>query len=167
MGTGSGKMKRTCVRVLLVVLALSVGGPWQAIAQELAPGARVRVTLIERAPLVGTLVALPPAGLEIRFPPDSTVRTILRPDIERLEISDGTRSRVGRGAVRGALIVGGIGALGGFLLGMAPLDVEMDQADFVGIGLVGGGLLGAGLGALMTAGRYEKWKRVPVPDQAP
>jgi hypothetical protein len=156
-------------RWLFVLLAFSIGVPSQVLAEDLVPGTRVRVTLLERrdAPVVGTLLALPPSGLEMRVERDSTALTILRPDIERLEISRGTRSRSSRGAVRGALIVGGIGALGGFFFSWFPSEYGRDQAYLVGIGGVGGALLGAGLGALMTAGRYERWKRVPVPESAP
>jgi hypothetical protein len=156
------------MKILLVLLALTIGIPGQAFAEGLAPGTRVRVTLIERqdAPLVGTLLALPPAALEIRVEPDSSARTILRPDIARLEVSGGMRSRAARGAVRGAIIVGGLGALGGFILG-SMIRVEDSPETFAGIGAAGGVLLGAGLGAITTEGRYERWRRVPLPDPAP
>lgn len=158
-------MRMLLIRTLLVLLALSIGLPCLGFAGELAPGARVRVTLIEHrdAPLVGTLLALPPAALEMRVGPDSTARTILRPDIERLEISRGTRSRSSRGAVRGAVIVGGLGGLAGFVLGSFIPEGDY-RAELTGTGLGGGANLGAGLGALMAVGRYERWKRIPLPE---
>jgi hypothetical protein len=152
------------MKASLVLLALSIGVPCQAFAQDLAPGARVRVTLERQgAPLVGTLLALPPEALELRVEPDSTARTILRPDIARLEISGGMRSRSSRGAERGALIVGAIGALAGFAFA-AIIPTRFDYRPVLPVvGLGGGALLGAGIGAITTRGRYERWETVPVP----
>jgi hypothetical protein len=148
----------------LVIGAIAMSSPGMAQAKEVAPGARVRVTLIDRAQprIVGTLLALPLAGLEMQAEPDSVARTIARLDIARLEISGGMHSRGGRGAARGAAILGGLGmAFGLFLTSVVP-EVEEDVALVSVLG-VGGALAGAGLGALMAQGQYERWSRVPVP----
>jgi hypothetical protein len=56
------------MKILLVLFALAIGAPGQAFAEELAQGARVRVTLIDRKTplLMGTVVGSRPTGWNSR-----------------------------------------------------------------------------------------------------
>jgi hypothetical protein len=153
------------IRIVLAVLVLSIGAPGLARADELAPGARVRVTLLERKdapPRVGTILSLPPGALELST--DSTATTIPRLQIARIEISRGMKSRTGHGATIGALFLGGAGAMVGLLLGSAIKEETPDGQAILGVGLgLSGAVVGAGLGALIGSGHHaERWETVPI-----
>jgi hypothetical protein len=155
------------IRILLAILALSILVPGSVRAEDLAPGARVRVTLLEQPDsprLIGTIRSLPPDALELTTAPDSPATTISRLQIARVEVSRGMKSRAGHGAVTGALIVGLAGAAGGLILGSAIREGDSSTDELVGIGFAGGGLIGAVLGAAIGSGsRAESWETVKLP----
>ncbi|MEO6463577.1 MAG: hypothetical protein ABIP29_10930, partial [Candidatus Eisenbacteria bacterium] len=121
--------RRGIALVLLPTLALA-GLPTSVRGAPLAPGTRLRVTVLERAPAESLFVGegsqagrsflgrvLERQGDGLVLEPDAAAGTRLtlhRPAIVKLEISRGPRSRTGRGALLG-LIGGG---LGGTLLGI-------------------------------------------------
>jgi hypothetical protein len=81
-------------RALTFTLLLATAAPALATGTTLAPGARVRVTLLARRHdwIVGTLLGLPPGAIEIE---DSTARTIPRMDVAKVEISRGMHAHTG------------------------------------------------------------------------
>jgi len=139
-----------------------------------ATGTRVRVTLLERVPAkslpggshIGRLLALDADSLVLEQQNASGTRLALhRPSIATLEVSQGRRSRAGRGALLG--LIGG--AVGGSAFGPNPLATKTAAQGFdpLAFGIVGafGGL---GLGALVGSSIHlESWHSVPADTPAP
>ena len=128
---------------------------------DVAPGQRVRVTLLARpqAPVVGTVLAYRPESLALAAEPDSAESTFALVDVAKLETSAGVHGNAGKGAVIGAL-VGGIGA--GLLGALFANAVKEGDADAIPIvlgvgGAIGGALIGAGIG---EGSKHEKWEQV-------
>jgi len=157
-------------RTAALVAALCVS-PILALASQarpvVAPGDRVRVTT-EDWELVGTLLAQGDDSLRLQVIGEVTPVSVARSAIKRLEISRGSHSSTGSGALIGL----GAGVLAGGALGAeanSPCDPEVFGC---GPGLVvGGGLLvgaiGAGIGAVIgSLSHSEQWDSVP-PHGAP
>jgi len=146
-------------RVLLVIALLAL--PLDAGALEL--GARVRVTLLERPQVTGSVLALPPDSLVVAAGPDSAREAIARLDIRKLEVSRGIHSNAGRFATIGAVVVG---LTFGFAIYSDAQDSEITDEGVAVIGLGGvavGALVGAGVGALIgSASQHERWHKVLV-----
>jgi len=142
---------------LIASAAIAEGSP-------LAPGARVRVTLLEReAPrVVGPMLALPADSLVVAAEPDSLARSIARLDVRKLEVSRGMKSNARRGATIGALLLGVVFC--GSVWSAASVDGPNEDAALAGIGgFAVGALAGAGLGALIgSASKHEQWEDVLV-----
>jgi hypothetical protein len=155
----------------LAVALLALAAP--ALAQELQPGARVRVT----APIVrgssrfvGTVASMDSGRIVLRL--DPTVRQDARGDtisiplalVRRVEVSLGrTTGRGRRDAARtGALAGVALGTALGMVLGSGsdqngaknPWTTSLWLAPAVGA-------LGAGAGALVGTSQHEQWRVVP------
>ena len=182
-------MRRFLPALCAVVVMLGVAA--QARAQSdlasIAPGARVRVSILRQAPadatadpdaqsrlgldsrsrIVGTLLALRSDAIAVRAgrAADGQIEIPLS-RIAQLEVSDGRRSRAGRGAGIG-LVAGGVGGyVTGRVVGRGENFGENpgDPKAVFGVALgIGGALVGAGLGALI-GGRFhtEEWRTVRV-----
>jgi hypothetical protein len=142
---------------ILLVLALFVSPAFA----DVAPGARVRVTLLARpeAPIIGSLLAYRPKSIVLAAEPDSAERTFTRADLAKFEQSTGMHSKAGKGAVIGA-VLGGVGAgLLGALFASAIKEGDSEAIPLVlGVGgAVVGGLVGAALG---EDTKHEGWERV-------
>jgi len=159
------------VRFLLIVLGLVLFSA-AGIADEatLAPGARVRVTLLAReAPQVtGRVLAIPADSLVVAAEPDSLARVIAHLDIEKLEVTRGMRSNAGRGAVIGSLLGAASGAFFSLFVpapGSDDGDFDNDD-DHTSVRLAGAGvgaIVGAGLGALIGClSKHQRWNDVLV-----
>lgn len=162
-------MRRT-VLLVLIFLALGAGA---AHAQEVQPGARVRVTvpsLNPRLPLVGTVASVDGETLVLREDGRADGATTIPLDaIRRLEVSTGQRT-VGAGRARGARV----GAIAGFVLGFvggfvvdAGQDIEnADLGASAGTGLLvgaGGAAGGALLGGFLGGRAREMFIPVALP----
>jgi hypothetical protein len=150
-------------RTLLVLTLLSFVAPQAARAQQdttgLVPGRRIRIHQEGNQKLVGSFVAMDSASLAMVTTAGDTVR-VPRSNVTGLDLSQGTKSNAGKGAITGLLIGGGVG----IVLGLAASsDAEGSFFD-VGAGTwaAGSGLffgaVGAGIGALIGSGsRSDKW----------
>jgi len=150
-------------RTMLALSLLSLIAPHAAQAQQdtagLVPGRRIRVHQQGNQKLVGSFVSMDSASLAIVTNVGDTVR-VPRGSIDGLDLSQGTKSNAGKGALTGLLI----GGLGGVIIGVAASGSDDDEFfDFsagtwaAGIGLTFGAL-GAGIGALIGSGqRTDKW----------
>jgi hypothetical protein len=155
------------IRTTLLAASLLIGlistGHAQAATTTLAPGTRVRVHQgIES--LTGTLVSLDSAGLLIATGKDTV--TAPRASITALEVSTGTKSHAGKGALIGL----GAGLVTGVVVGIAASGSDNgDFLDFssgewaVGVGLAGAAI-GTGVGAIVGAGIHsDTWAPVVLP----
>lgn len=145
------------------------------------PGARVRVTILERAPadslllpagidsgdrIKGTLLSAGPHGLGLAVGDDpGDTLTIARELVADFEASAGKRSRTGRGAMIGLLsgIVGGF-AFAEYFTSSEGVSRDSEKLAFRFGFVTVGGLGGLGLGALVgSICRTERWRRAPLP----
>lgn len=150
------------MRILLVALGLILfAGATVAEEAPLAPGARVRVTLLAHpdAPIVGSLLAYRPESLALAAEPDSAERTFARADIARFERSTGMHNKAGKGALIGA-VAGGVAA--GLIGALFASAIKEENTEAIPIvlgagGAVVGGLVGAAIG---EGSRYEGWEAI-------
>ena len=167
---------RTCPTTPLLMLMALLPARLLFGDGDLAPGARVRVTMRAAANqevggrarekrIQGKLVALDEATMTMETDGQSRPTVVPRPAIKKVEVS--TRgSRKGRAALIGF----GVGALIGGAWGYSVVD-DCSRGTFLCIfpkedrpgltlgGAVLGGALGAGLGALLGPG--ERWQERP------
>lgn len=143
---------------------LSDAGAQQAIS--IAPGTRVRV---RAANLVAPLVAnfLQMRGDTAVFIEDAAGRGVWSlhvSDITRLERSDGEQKSNRTYIVRGAVVGGGIGALGGLLIASSLKPSDSGKKYSRGASGGAGALLGAVIGGVVGS-RFgsERWTNVPLP----
>ena len=153
MGTGGQVTRYVLVAVALCLPVALFAAP--------APGARARVTLIEKERVVGTIRALPPQAILLAVEPDSVERTIPYESIAKLEIQNGTKSRAGRYALIGGVIAAVPGALFGHELAQ---DLEINPTEefyMTAGGALAFGIVGAGIGALIGSGTKDpRWEQV-------
>jgi hypothetical protein len=172
---------------LVTVLAGAGSAHAQSDLASLAPGARVRVSILRRAPadstaepdsrshlglgsgdrIVGRWLALRGDAIALRADHGRNAEMeILLSRIAQLEVSNRRRSRAGRGARIGLVA----GAIGGYVTGRVVGRGENfgetggDPKAVFGVGLgIGGALVGAGLGALI-GGRFhtDDWRTVRI-----
>jgi hypothetical protein len=130
-------------------------------------GDRVRVrTSSQSEPAVGTVQAIDSGHLALVLADRSDSLAIRREAITGLELSQGKRSQVGRGALIGGLA----GVVVGFLAPRVVCDdcyEEEGYGEFVAASVALFGVVGTGVGALIGATvRKERWVRVdPLPFQ--
>lgn len=154
---------------LLLLGTLLLAPATEAVAQEapqLAPGSRIKVSA--RHTHIGTLLALNGTTLQLRR--DALRDTVSIPlgTIRKLEVSTGRTSSVGRGALIGGAVGGGIGPILG--VGAAAEDCPSDAfcvVDFgpevIPIAVLTMGGAGALLGALIgAASPADRWEDVPL-----
>jgi hypothetical protein len=155
-------------RIALLAAVLLLAPSVDVLAQRarpVAPGDRVRITApsIVGERLVGTLAELRPEALLLE--PEDSVEAVLLPlaAVNKLELSRGKGSKIGRGALAGGLFGAGVG----LVVGIAALG-EDGGGFHIGVGevirgtLVLGGL-GAGMGMLLeVAAPGERWETVPL-----
>lgn len=159
-----------------IVVPPVVGAPSPESAVWLTAGQRVRVTapsagiIHQTATLVGMSgdsIVLGALGAKRGDAPalsDRSRRAVPLGSVTSLEISRGTGSNRGGGAIVGAL-VGAVG--GGVLGGSGGCDLEiglrMQHFSCTVLGAVGGAVVGAGVGALVGGALHsERWEQVPL-----
>ena len=150
------------MKLVLIALAL-LGAAGIALADDapLAPGARVRITLLAHpdAPMIGSLLAYRPDSLSFAVEPDSVQRTYAIGEIGKFEKSDGLHSNTTKGAVIGAVAGGVAAGLIGALFASAIKEGDTEAIPLVlgAGGAIGGGLIGAAIG---EGSKHEKWEQV-------
>ncbi len=124
-------------------------------------GQRVRASTVNST-IIGRVTRLSAQGIELMD--GGTHLSLAYRDLDRLEVDDGVRSRVAKGAGIGA----GAGAVVGFVVDFGMNWNMFDPPDSFweswGITLVGsalGGVAGGAIGALI---RREAWESVPLED---
>jgi hypothetical protein len=157
----------TTQRWTLVCLAgqLIVTGAPSPVCAQGDSGIRIRVTtdVPKQKPWVGTLISAGSDSVRLR-PREGGVISVPSASIIRVERSRGRRNDAGKGAVVGAIILGGTG----LLLGIAASSdedsfIEIGAEEVVGVTAVFAAV-GAGLGALMGSGSHrEQWEPVTLP----
>lgn len=153
------------MRFLQVAMGLALIAS-AAIADEtpLAPGARIRVTLLERKtePVIGTLLALPPGAIEFE---DSLAHSVPRANVAKLELSRGMKAKTGQYALVGGILTAVAAGTFGYVLGSATDDNDAPATLGGGLGLAGF-LVGAGFGAIVGSGtKAEKWEKVELSEE--
>ena len=134
----------------------------RAVAGEagvVAVGTRVRVTPPETGaePLVGQVVALEPGVVVVRGDGGGPERRVPLGSARSFEMSAGTKSLAGRGAMIGAAF----GAMPGLLMNVGDYDTDKGNPAVVSIA---GAAAGAALGALIGwALKSEDWRPAMVP----
>ncbi len=165
---------RRSVRVSLGTLAAVcvLGAPEAAQAQQepaLSPGHRIRVVSVDRGqkPYEASVVALRSDTLVLRrgLPGGHEVVGLPLASIERLEVTAGTKSNAGKGALTGGIVGGALGLViglaawggsdGGDFLEFGPEAVPVSMAFLGGAGAI----LGTFIGALSHT---DRWAPVPL-----
>ena len=151
------------VRALVVAVACA---PLPCAAQSPLPVAvdqQVRVWTDAADAVVGRVAAVTPQSVQIAVAGRDPV-TVATTAVRRVEVSRGTRSRGAgfrRGAIRGALI---LGALGAVLLPLQRGEVGDDGAtvaEAAALGIWSGGLFGGLIGGAIGAARAgDRWEQV-------
>jgi hypothetical protein len=133
-------------------------------------GSRVRIT----APVFGgkkevaTVVSVTDDSLVLRQGASTNYRSLAKSDITGLEVSRGTYTRKGRGALLGLLVGAATGAAVGAATYKKPKPCEgfacfgemfgpSSRSFNVGIGATIGGLLGTGIGTLVGMSARDSW----------
>jgi hypothetical protein len=161
----------------LLVAVLVAGASADLAAQTVVAvpaGSRVRVSLVNGGdgPVVqrqvGTLVALDNGSVVVRNG-SGDPRSYAMSSVETLEVSMGRRSRTGRGALIGGLVLGTVSAVNAYIeesrcephFGGWFMEC-VDPAAMGVVGFVVGGAVGAGAGALVGSFiRTDRWKPLP------
>ncbi len=169
-------MHRFVLAVASIALATSASLAAQEPDVRLGPGQRVRVTVprYEFARVVGTVVDIRPDTLYVRWAQrrfvgsretrwDSVTSAVPIAAIERLEVSQGRRSRWLLGLGLGVAVGGATGALVGYASGDDESGFLQfsagDKAVMLGVALGAvGGVVGLVTGALS---RGDRWQEVP------
>jgi hypothetical protein len=152
------------VKHLLAVALLALPGHAFAASPIVppAPGARIRVTLLERTatPIVGTLLALPPGTIEYE---DSLAHSVPRTSVAKLELSRGMKAKTVQYALVGGILTGVAVGTFGYIVGSSTDDDAAPATLGGGLGAAGF-LVGMGFGAIIGSGtKAEKWERVELP----
>ena len=138
----------------------------------LSPGARIRATTLDpmdpegrEQTHVGTFLRMDGESCRIETGDPAEVLAIPLPHLRVLEISAGTKSAGGRGAVIGLLAGAGAGVLFGLIgtvAGSSNADVDLSVIAPLLLGTVGGGV-GAAIGFLIGSGtQVDRWETVPL-----
>jgi len=158
-------MSRTLRLIALAVVTWTGSLAAQAADAVLQPGQSVR---LHQGPLVhtGILLSAGPDTLKLATSGRDPL-VFLRSSLTGIDIQAGTRSNVGRGAVKGLIIGGGIG----FVLGVASAAGQDDSGWFytppgqlILGGTLGGAMLGGAIGALIGATSHSPtWAPIVSP----
>lgn len=143
--------------LLLLLLPVPQSSP---ASSPLTTGTRVRVTVREdggERRLVGPLRTFDGEALTLT-PEGGTGRvTVPRTKITRIDVSRGSRSRAGRGALVGAVL-----GLAAIAIAESTRGEDYEAPDNYGLivagSIAGGAVVGAGVGALL---RSENWESQP------
>ena len=166
------------MRFMPTLFALSLMTPVAGFSQTAAPadrqvdvGSRVRIAAPvfgTRTKQVATVVSATPDTLVLRFGAATANRSLAASDITSLEVSRGTHTRKGKGALWGLLLGAGAGAVLGYALYEEPkCEQEVFGCIYIlppatkgsdaAIGGLAGGIVGALAGALIGMRATDTW----------
>ena len=132
-------------------------------ALPIAVDQRVRLWTDAADAVVGRVAAVTPQSVQIAAAGVDPI-TVATPAVRRVEVSRGTTSRGAgfrKGALRGALILGAIGAVLSALQHEQIGDDGATVAEAAALGLWSGGLFGGLIGGAIGASRAgERWEQV-------
>ena len=150
-------------RALIVAVACT---PLPCAAQSSLPitaDQRVRLWTDAADAVVGTVAAVTPQSVQISLGGVDPI-TVATTAVRRVEVSRGQTSRgagFGKGALRGALILGAIGAVLSALQHEQIGDDGATVAEAAALGVWSGGLFGGLIGGAIGASRAgERWEQV-------
>ncbi|UCC84511.1 MAG: hypothetical protein JSW46_06175 [Gemmatimonadota bacterium] len=154
-------------RIVSLVVALILTAQAGLFAQQeppVAPGDRVRVTAptIEPDPLVGTFIALGADTCVLEVGGRAEPLVLPLASVTNLEVSQGHKSKMLKGAVLGLLIGGFVGGVSGAAAcsGDKCEASAGEMAMYCGaIGAVPGLFIGAGVGRMS---KTDRWEEVPL-----
>jgi hypothetical protein len=165
------------MRFISTLCALALITPAAGLAQSPGPeeirvdnGSRVRIA----APVfgdkrhVGTVVSVTRDTLVVRQGANTATRSVATSDITALEVSNGTYTRKGKGAIWGLLLGAGTGAVLGYTMYKAPdcqnqgfgclqLIGPDSKGSNAAWSAVGGGIVGALVGTLFGMRSTDNW----------
>jgi hypothetical protein len=150
--------------VFTAVLLSGIGRATQITAQT--DGTPIR---LQTAAEPGKWITGRAAGIttdSIGIVPDASADTLryARHELQRLKVSVGRKSNAGRGALIGAVVLGGFGAaFGAYGAGVCGGCDNNATGTFVAVFGLSGAALGAGIGAAIGSGSHrEQWEAVAV-----
>lgn len=156
---------RRLVLASLVIACWTAGlmaqGPW-----PLAPGQRVRIET-DSGPWTGTLIGQDSANLQLRWAGEheSTLVVVPQRRIQRVEVSAGRESNVGKGALIGGAVGAGLGLAAG--VACASDSFLQCSGGEVAAATLEVGFAGAVVGCLIgAASTHERWQPVAAADHA-
>ncbi len=143
-------------------------------ANQVDAGSRVRIA----APMfgdkkqVGTVVSVSRDTLVLRQGASTTHRSVATSDITALEVSKGTYTRKGKGALWGLMIGAGVGAVAGYVSYTEPKPctnfcISMDlgpssKGSSAAFGGLAGGIVGALFGTFFGRNATDAWEPATV-----
>lgn len=157
------------VALMTPVLGVSQTSPPEEARIDAGSRVRIAAPVFGTKKQVGTVVSVTRDTLVLRHGASIATRSIATSDITALEVSRGTHTRKGKGALWGLLIGAGAGAVLGYALYEEP---KCDQGVLFGciyvlgpdtkgsnaaIGGFGGGIVGALLGTLIGMRATDTW----------
>jgi hypothetical protein len=145
------------------LLAVAPAVQAQVNALEVPPGSRVRVktATVPDVWVTGTVASWQQDALDLGID-GGWNRTIPLPDLVALEISRGSKSNTGKGALIGGIAGAAIGVASSIAVAIAD---PVEGADFGEYALysLGSTAVGAGLGAFIgSLARSERWEAVSL-----
>jgi hypothetical protein len=150
-------MRRLLAILILLVFSRPLIAQQTAPAALLAPGARVRITLLGAEPRVGVVVGHLPDTLLVRFPEFSNGDHVPLDAISQIEVSTGGQRNLLKGAMVGMLVGAGVGAI---------LGSRSNPDSFTGKGAatadasVACAAMGLLVGTFAALWRGEDWREV-------
>jgi hypothetical protein len=163
--------KLCAVTLMAPVIGISQTVPPQEVRVDVGSRVRIAAPVFGTEKQVGTVVRLTGDTLILRQGASVTTRSVATSDITALEVSRGTYTRKGKGALWGLLIGAGTGAVLGYTLYKEPKCNDPQQLFGCNFPIVGpdskgsnaawsgvaGGIVGAVVGTLVGMGSRDVW----------
>ena len=157
-------MRRLVLPSLLIACwtaGLMAQGPW-----PLAAGQRVRLET-DSGPWIGTVVGQDSANLQLRWAGEheSTLVVVPQRRIQRVEVSAGRESNIGKGATIGGALGAGLGLVAGIACASSSDSFFQCSGGEIAAATLEVGFAGAFVGGLIgAASTHERWQPVAAAD---
>ena len=155
----------TLCAVLLVTPVAGMSQVSQPDVIQVDTGSRVRIAapIFGRRKQVGTVVSLTRDTLLLREGADPILQPIATPTITALDVSSGTHSRKGKGALLGFVLGAGLAAGYEAATWNHPTGFDFGRGGDAATVALPGGLIGGLFGLLVGAQETETWVPVNLP----